>query len=359
MKRTPLYNEHLLLNGMISDFGEWELPEYYSSAFEECSAANTSVVIMDSSASGKFTIKGKDAEALVQKVVISSAAARETGNHCITFMCNEYGGIIDKVSVYRIADNEFLLTGNNQAIEKDYRWIQTHLEGDTEISNISEEIAKIDCIGPFSSQLLSEIFNTINISEIKPGRFISSMYDGRPVFLSQTTIGRTPCFEIFLHSESAVSMWKNLLSEGINYGIHPAGRDAYFLFSLQNGEPLYEYEISESVSPAELNVNACVDSEIMFIGHSVICDQIENGAPRTLISLNVAGNSVPERGTILFCNETDIGIITRAGMIPPQKEIKALALIKNKSYSPKQGFTFKKKDKLFTATLSVKNVRKN
>jgi aminomethyltransferase len=359
MKRTPLYNEHLLLNAMISDLGEWELPGYYSSATEECSAALSSVVIMDDSASGKFTLKGKDIEALVQKIVISSANARETGHQCATFMCNEYGGIIDKVSLYRIAHDEFLLTGNNQAIEKDHRWIQTHLEGDTEITDISEDIAKINCIGPFSSQLISEVFTTINISDIKPGRFIHTMYDGRPAILAQTTLGKTPCFEIFLHGESAVSMWKHLLSEGSNYGLHPAGRDALNLFLLQIGEPVYGFELSESVTPAELSINACADASVNFIGHAVICDQIENGAPRKLISLNIKGSSLPETGTVLFYNDKEIGMITRAGIVPSQKEIKALALVNDEVYAPGQSFTFKKNNKMITATLSAKTIQKS
>ena len=52
-----------------------------------------------------------------------------------TAMCYENGGTVDDLLVYKIAENDYLLVVNASNIEKDYQWLEEHLEGDVQLDN--------------------------------------------------------------------------------------------------------------------------------------------------------------------------------------------------------------------------------
>ena len=62
MKKTPLYENHIQLNGKIVDFGGWALPVEYSGIIPEHEAVRTKAGIFDVSHMGEITVKGQDAE---------------------------------------------------------------------------------------------------------------------------------------------------------------------------------------------------------------------------------------------------------------------------------------------------------
>src|SRR5579875_3995512 len=75
MKRTPLYKEHVALGARMVPFGEWEMPERYTSIIEEHRATRTAAGLFDLSHMGEFYISGAAATDLVQYLVTNDISA--------------------------------------------------------------------------------------------------------------------------------------------------------------------------------------------------------------------------------------------------------------------------------------------
>ena len=61
LKKTPLYQEHLELNGKMVDFGGWVLPVQYSGILEEVEAVRKRAGIFDVSHMGEIMVRGEGA----------------------------------------------------------------------------------------------------------------------------------------------------------------------------------------------------------------------------------------------------------------------------------------------------------
>ena len=73
-----------------------------------------------------------------------------------TAMCYENGGTVDDLLVYKFQDEDYLLVVNASNIEKDYKWLEEHLEGDVQLENISEGVAQLALQGPSAEKILSK-----------------------------------------------------------------------------------------------------------------------------------------------------------------------------------------------------------
>lgn len=66
LKKTPLYDTHVKLNGKMVDFGGWALPVQYSSIIDEHRAVRERVGLFDVSHMGEVMVSGSGARAYIQ-----------------------------------------------------------------------------------------------------------------------------------------------------------------------------------------------------------------------------------------------------------------------------------------------------
>ena len=126
MKRTPLYQIHTTLNAKFTEFGGWEMPLQYSSIVKEHLAVRTTVGLFDLSHMGELEVYGQGANALVQNLSTNDVGRLTDGRVFYTLFCNEAGGIVDDLLVYRYTDNHYMLVVNAANIEKDRMWVENH-----------------------------------------------------------------------------------------------------------------------------------------------------------------------------------------------------------------------------------------
>ena len=157
MKQTPLYQVHTLLNAKFTEFGGWEMPLQYSSIVKEHLAVRTTVGLFDLSHMGELEICGSGAEALVQKLSTNNVDRLTDGRVLYTLFCNEAGGILDDLLVYRYADSHYMLVVNAANIEKDRKWVESHNDTGAEVRDMSENIALIALQGPKSIDILKTL----------------------------------------------------------------------------------------------------------------------------------------------------------------------------------------------------------
>lgn len=327
MKKTALYNEHLSLKGKIVDFEGWELPVLYSSIIDEHIATRTKASLFDVSHMGEVSIKGKNAETFLRKMIPTSLDKLDPGKCMYSCFCNEHGGVIDDIFVYMVSSTEYMLVINASTIDKDLRWLDHHSINDVEITNLSDSMSKLDLQGPFSHQILSVIIDDPAVKKLQRFEFTHSMYDNRPVIVSMTGYTGEAGYELYVPNASAVNLWNEILSVGKNFGLLPAGLGARDTLRLESCYSLYGHELSDNISPIESGIGFIVNSKDDYIAKDILLSQKKTGAPREMIALELMDRGVPREHCHITANGKEIGITTSGGFSPSFKKGISLGLV--------------------------------
>src|ERR1700719_1422221 len=117
LKRTPLFDQHQKLHGRLVEFGGWEMPVQYTSIVDEHNVVRKAAGIFDISHMGETLVEGANAAAFLNRVLTNDILKLAEGQGQYTLMCNEQGGTIDDLYVYRLAANEYLLIINAARID--------------------------------------------------------------------------------------------------------------------------------------------------------------------------------------------------------------------------------------------------
>src|SRR5690242_21891851 len=112
LKRTPLYESHIILGARMVEFAGWEMPVQYSGPIPEHLAVRQAAGLFDVSHMGEVEVRGPDALALVQRLTTNDVAKLEDNQVQYTTMTNESGGVIDDLPVSRYHEDSYLLVVN-------------------------------------------------------------------------------------------------------------------------------------------------------------------------------------------------------------------------------------------------------
>src|SRR5690606_5940506 len=158
-----LFEEHRLLNGRLIDFGGWELPVQYTGGMDEHLACRSSVGLSDVSHLGEARVEGPDAEALLNYVVSNDVTKASIGQAQHSVMCNDEGGSVDDLIVYKKASDRFFVVINASNTEKDVAWMQSILKRKSwrlEFENVSAKFSQIAVQGPRAQEVLQKLTST-------------------------------------------------------------------------------------------------------------------------------------------------------------------------------------------------------
>ncbi|MFC0269923.1 glycine cleavage system aminomethyltransferase GcvT [Metabacillus herbersteinensis] len=330
LKRTPLFDVYKEYGGKTIDFGGWELPVQFSSIKEEHEAVRTKAGLFDVSHMGEVDVKGPDSLAYLQKLMTNDVSTLKDGAAQYTAMCYEDGGTVDDLLVYKKSDNHYLLVINAGNIDKDFDWLQSHLEGNVEITNISEKTGQLALQGPLAEQILQQLTST-DLQEIKFFKFKDEVdVAGYKALVSRTGYTGEDGFEVYCNSEDASALWKAMLDAGKEFGAVPCGLGARDTLRFEANLALYGQELSKNITPIEAGIGFAVktNKEADFFGKAVLKEQKEKGASRKLVGIEMIDKGIPRHGYEVFNGEDLIGEVTTGTQSPTLKKNIGLALVK-------------------------------
>ncbi|MDN3016527.1 glycine cleavage system aminomethyltransferase GcvT [Paenibacillus sp. BSR1-1] len=330
LKRTPLFDVYKEYGGKTIDFGGWELPVQFSSIKEEHEAVRTKAGLFDVSHMGEVEVKGADSLKYLQKMMTNDISKIKNGGAQYTAMCYENGGTVDDLLVYKIEDNHYLLVVNASNIEKDYKWLEEHLEGDVSLENLSEKMAQLAVQGPLAEKVLQKLTDT-DLSGVGFFKFQQEvLINGKKALVSRTGYTGEDGFEVYCDSAEAAVLWKEILKAGKEEGILPCGLGARDTLRFEAVLALYGQELSAEISPLEAGIGFAVKltKEADFIGKEALKQQKENGLPRKLVGIEMIDRGIPRHGYPVYKGEELIGEVTTGTQSPTLKKNIGLALIK-------------------------------
>ena len=120
--------------------------------------------LFDVSPLHKYDVRGPDAQALMQRVVVRNLAKSKPGRAFYTVWCDDKGMVMDDGAICHIGENHFRMSTTIPNLD----WLQDNALGfDVTIEDVSEEIAGIALQGPTSRELLKQLANKCDLDKLK------------------------------------------------------------------------------------------------------------------------------------------------------------------------------------------------
>ncbi|MDE0423599.1 MAG: glycine cleavage system aminomethyltransferase GcvT [Candidatus Poribacteria bacterium] len=335
MKQTPLYQIHKTLNAKFTEFGGWEMPLQYSSIVKEHLSVRTTVGLFDLSHMGELEVYGQGANALVQKLSTNDVGRLTNGRVLYTLFCNEAGGIVDDLLVYRYVDNHYMLVVNAANIEKDRMWVESHNDTEAEVRDVSEDTALIALQGPKSIDILKPLVPEQEISEIRYFRFTRNEVAGIPTTISRTGYTGEAGFELYVSAENAERLWNALYPEVIAAEGQPVGLGARDTLRLEAGLRLYGMDMDDDTNPFEAGLGKFVKSKNrQFVGKRALSTKKKKGnLAKQMVGFQMLDRAVARSGYAVYQAGEHIGNVTSGAPSPTLKCSIGFALVTSQTIS--------------------------
>jgi aminomethyltransferase len=320
MKKTAFTEIHRSLGAKLVEFAGFEMPVQYSGIIDEHLAVRKKVGVFDVSHMGEFIVKGKDAEAFIQRMTINDVSKLFAGKVQYSAMCYDEGGIVDDLLVYHCGDH-FMLVVNASNTKKDFDWLKSHVSGDVELTDRSDEYSLLAIQGPHSLATLKKL-TKVNLSAIDYYHFVRGSLAGVEMIISRTGYTGELGFELYFPSDESLGkkVWQAVFEAGKEFGIAPIGLGARDTLRLEMAFCLYGNDIDQTTNPLEAGLGWITKlNKGEFVGKRAILKAKESGLKRKLVGFSLAEKAVARHGYPLSVSGSEIGHVT-SGTFSPSLE---------------------------------------
>ncbi len=315
-KRTPLYDVHGQLNARIVPFGGWDMPVSYSGIIEEHLRVRHRAGLFDVSHMGEVEIHGPQAEAAVQYLTLNDVSGLQDFQLQYSAMCNESGGLIDDITICRLAADRFLLIINAGNIEKDLAWIQQHLPNGAEATDLSDQKALLALQGPDAETILQRLTDAA-LPALPYYHAISSRVADLEVLISRLGYTGEDGFEIMVDGQHAVALWQAIMEAGRPETVLPVGLGARDTLRLEARYLLYGTDMDESHNPFEVGLSWLTKLDKgPFIGRDALRRAKAEGVTRRLVGFVLKDRGIARAHYRVMDGENPIGTVTSGTMSP-------------------------------------------
>ncbi|HWT90652.1 MAG TPA: glycine cleavage system aminomethyltransferase GcvT [Solirubrobacterales bacterium] len=323
LRRTPLLDQHVDLGAKVVPFAGWEMPVQYEGIREEHSAVRRHAGMFDVSHMGEVEVEGPDALAFLQRVLSNDVARITPGGAQYSCLCNEEGGVLDDLFVYRLGGDNYLIVTNAANHESDLAWLgRQSREFGVIVRDVADRFAMLAVQGPHARGVLTQ---TLGIELPPRFRVARTQIGGRPALACGTGYTGEDGVELLVDPEVAPSLWGRLQEAGIV----PCGLGARDTLRLEVCYPLHGNELTPERNPVEAGLGWCCKEATRFIGSEAIARARAEGTAETLVAFKIEGQGIPRGGNPVLHGNEEVGVVT-SGTYSPSLEVGAgMAYVKS------------------------------
>src|SRR5882762_8170609 len=132
LRRTALYDSHVVAGAKLVEFAGWEMPVQYEGVRVEHLAVREACGIFDVSHMGEIEVSGPQALPLLQRLlsndVAKIAVELDGGGAQYSVLCREDGGVLDDLFTYRLDADRYLTVTNAANHARDLQWWRDHAD---------------------------------------------------------------------------------------------------------------------------------------------------------------------------------------------------------------------------------------
>ncbi len=274
------------------------------------------VGMFDVSHMGEVEVEGPGALAFLQRVLSNDVARIAIGGAQYSCLCEEDGGVLDDLFVYRLGHDRYLIVTNAANHEADLAWLgRQSREFDVIVRDVADRYAMLAVQGPHARQVLNsalgiELPPRFHVSHVRVGR--------RPALACGTGYTGEDGVELLIDPEVAAPIWAELLDAGVV----PCGLGARDTLRLEVCYPLHGNELTPERNPIEAGLGWCCREATGFIGAEAIARARAEGTAETLVAFEIEGQGIPREGNPVLHGGEPAGAVT-SGTFSPSLEVGA------------------------------------
>ncbi len=326
MKKTVLYDSHLLKNAKMVDFAGFLMPMVYTSISEEHNYVREKAGMFDVSHMGEFYVQGREAEKFVDFIFTNDVLSQNDNQVLYGMMCYPDGGVVDDLLVYKINEESFIMIVNASNIEKDFAWATQNNTFDCTLTNESDKISEVALQGPLAEEILNPMAS-YDLSKLAFFTFEYMKINGKEFLVSRTGYTGEDGFEIYGDHEDIVKVWEEILTAG-KENVAPCGLGCRDTLRFEVALPLYGNELSKDITPIEAGLSFAVKLEAGdFIGKAVLVKQKTEKTTRRIVGLEMLDKGIIRHGYKVYHEDTLVGEVTTGYKSPSTNKTVAMAMI--------------------------------
>lgn len=346
LQQTPLHDRHTALDARMTDFGGFAMPVQYTGIIDEHMAVREHAGLFDVSHMGEVVVRGPQAFDFIQQLVTNDLTKLYDGRALYTVMCNEAGGVVDDLLVYRVHAEEYMLVINAANRTSDVAWMRAHNPMEATIDDRSDDIALLAIQGPEAIDLVQSLTDE-PVADLKFYHFLEARDGGFQgidwALLSRTGYTGEPGLEIYCYAADAPTLWDTLLEAGEDAGLKPAGLGARDTLRLEAGLCLYGNDLDDKTNPLAAGLGWLVAFDKgPFIGKEALQEIKAQGPKEKLIGFVMDERGIPRSGYALHAPDEDdapIGHVTSGSQSPVLEQGIGLGYVRNEDIFTTPGAT--------------------
>ncbi len=324
MKKTCLYDKHVVLGALMQPFAGFDMPIQYSGIIEEHQAVRQHCGVFDVSHMGEINVSGPDAERFVNHIFTNDVTDLPVGKVLYGMLCYPDGGVVDDTCICKLDTNLFMLTINAANIDKDNEWIGEQAKDfDVIICYKSDYFAQLAIQGPEAEAVVESALGVpcsdLNFYEVKT----LEKFD-ETIIISRTGYTGEDGFELYGTPEYICDCWDKLLAAGVT----PCGLGCRDTLRFEVGLPLYGDELTDKITPVMAGLSLFVKlDKPEFIGKEALAKQKAEGPAQRLRGIELEGHAVPRHGYTVLKDGKEVGYVTTGYRLISVDKSCAVALV--------------------------------
>lgn len=310
------------------DFAGWSVPISYEGIGAEHRAVRDDLGIFDVSHLGTLEVVGPAAAAAIAQAFTNDGAGLRVGRAQYTLCCDEQGGVLDDLIVYRVADGHYLAVPNAANTGRVRRRLEAvaGADPDTEVVDRSTEQAVLAVQGPRSLEAVTEA-TAVQAAQLDYLGVTGASLGGADGWVARTGYtGELGC-ELILPGGAAESVWRALVDGA---GARPVGLGARDTLRLEMGYPLHGNELSPETTPYEARLGWAVALDRgEFVGRDALAAMAGREPERRLWGVESAGRRPPRTGMEVLDDGRPAGRVTSGTTSPTRRVGIGLAYLRS------------------------------
>jgi aminomethyltransferase len=319
LRRTPLHDIHVALGARMVPFAGYEMPVQYTSIIEEHRTVRSAIGLFDLSHMGEVEVRGRGAMELLGRAVVSDPSTLVDGQAQYSMLCQEDGGIIDDLILYRLGWDRFMLVcnaSNREAVVAHLVELHARNGHDVELEDRSDDVGLVAPQGPAAASALYRLTD-VDLDGLENYHAAEGTVAGVSAIVARTGYTGEDGFELFCDADRTREVWEAVATAGAGAGLRPSGLGARDTLRLEAGMPLYGNELDRDTNPFEANLGRVVKLEKGdFVGRDALQAVKDAGPTRKLIGIQMVDNAIPRAGYEVRAGGAQVGVVTSGTLSP-------------------------------------------
>jgi dimethylglycine dehydrogenase len=347
LKTTPCYDDLAAAGARFTVNWGLEVPLYFAPSddfeendtlartnaepivAEEAAAVRSAAGIYEIAPYARYEVSGAGAEAWLDRLVASRIP--RVGRIRLAPMLGEAGRLMGDLSVTRLDDDCFWLTGSYYLQKWHERWFHAQLpDAGVVLRNITDDWMGFSLSGPASRTILERLAHDDVSSKAFPFMAVQRMDVGT----ARAVVGRLSLtgelgYEIVVPTNQHRTLLKQLQEAGQKSGLRLIGDRAIDSLRLEKAYGIWNAEFTQAYTPGMSGLDRFVDFDKGdFIGREAALREREKGSAQGLVLLDVdAGDADASSDDGIWIGKRRVGFVTSGAYGHRVKKSLALAYL--------------------------------